>query len=79
MKFKYFLRGVGVGIIFASIIFLTVYQENTSKELSDAQIIERAKELGMVEEKNPIGDLLSTEDENSETTKDENSETTEDS
>lgn len=58
MKFKYFLRGLGVGIIFASIICLTTYQENSSNEMTDAEIIERAKELGMVEEESAVGALM---------------------
>mgnify|MGYP001142378690 CR=1 FL=1 len=50
MRFKYFLRGLGVGIVFASLIFFMVYKENATPKMSDKQIIERAKELGMVEE-----------------------------
>ena len=49
MKFKYFLRGLGVGIIFASIVCLTAYQGNAKKEITDEEIIRRAKELGMIE------------------------------
>lgn len=63
MKFKYFLRGLGIGIIFASVIFLTAYQGNASKELTDAEIIEKAKELGMVEKEDHLKNLLSSEEE----------------
>ena len=58
MKFKYFLRGLGLGIIFASIVCLTAYQGNSPKDMSDAEIKRRAKELGMVEQEDKIGDLL---------------------
>lgn len=58
MKFKYFLRGLGVGIIFASIVCLTAYQGNAKKEITDEEIIRRAKELGMIEKEDKIGDLL---------------------
>lgn len=60
MRFKYFLRGLGVGIVFASLIFFMVYKENATPKMSDKQIIERAKELGMVEEGSSIGDILHT-------------------
>jgi hypothetical protein len=63
MKFKYFLRGLGFGIVFASVIFLTAYRNQSVQEISDEVIIERAKELGMVEQEDKVGDLL--EDKNS--------------
>lgn len=60
MKLTYFLRGLGVGIIFAAVVFFTAYQ--TDKErMTDAEIINRAKELGMVEKEDPLKDLLSTQ------------------
>ena len=47
MKLKYYLRGVGVGIVFATLIMLIVcssYKDN----LTDAEIIQRAMNLGMI-------------------------------
>jgi hypothetical protein len=45
MKLKYFLRGLGTGILFATLImFISYGYRNT-----DARIKEKAKELGMVE------------------------------
>lgn len=59
MKFRYFLRGLGVGIMFASILLLTAYRENMSNNrLTDAEIIKKAKALGMVEADSQIGNLL---------------------
>ncbi|MBR1597437.1 MAG: hypothetical protein IJ661_00830 [Lachnospiraceae bacterium] len=58
MKFKYYLRGIGIGIIFASIIFLVAYNDSKPSGLSDNEIIERAKELGMVEANDPINKLI---------------------
>ena len=58
MKFRYFLRGVGVGIVFAAIIFCVAYRQNGNTKLTDQQIMERAKELGMVEPSTSIKDLL---------------------
>lgn len=78
MKFKYFLRGLGVGIIFAAIVFLTAYNGKPSKELSDAEIIERAKNLEMVEAEDPIKELLTTEkDKKKEEKKEKKDKTTE--
>lgn len=67
MKFKYFLRGLGIGIIFTSIIMLTAYQGSASKELTDDEIIRRAKGLGMIEKEDPVAGLLSDKTESKET------------
>ncbi|MDE6626346.1 MAG: hypothetical protein K2K56_08245 [Lachnospiraceae bacterium] len=64
MKFKYFIRGLGIGIIFTSIICLTAYQGNASDTMTDAEIIRRAKELGMVEADNSKVDALIKKQEN---------------
>lgn len=47
MKLKYYLRGLGIGIIVTTII-LTVNFSKDSKKMSDSEIMERASELGMV-------------------------------
>lgn len=60
MKFKYFLRGLGMGIVFASIVFLSVYRNHNALVISDDEIIRRAQELGMVEKEDPLKDLLGT-------------------
>lgn len=48
MKLKYYLRGLGAGILFSVLIFSFIVG-NKSETLSDAEIIKRAKELGLVE------------------------------
>ncbi|RDU22402.1 hypothetical protein [Anaerosacchariphilus polymeriproducens] len=49
MKLRYYLRGLGVGVIITTIILsISLYGRN--KSLTDKEIIERAKELGMVEQ-----------------------------
>ncbi len=48
MKLKYYLRGLGAGILFSVLIFSFVVGSK-SETLSDAEIIKRAKELGLVE------------------------------
>ncbi len=61
MKFKYFLRGLGVGIIFASIISITAFQASDMNKISDKEVIEKAKELGMVEKQESVQDTLKKE------------------
>jgi len=43
MKMKYFLRGLGTGILSATILLFCVY----SYKMSDSKIVEKARELGM--------------------------------
>ncbi len=43
MKIKYFLRGLGTGILSATILLFCVY----SYKMSDSKIAEKARELGM--------------------------------
>ena len=47
MKLKYYLRGLGIGIVVTAIIMSIT---NKSEEMTDAEIKMRALELGMVEE-----------------------------
>ena len=54
MRLKYYLRGLGLGIIFAVIIMMIGFHDN-KQSMSDTEIIEKAKTLGMVEAKNISG------------------------
>jgi len=45
MKLKYYMRGMGVGIILTALILAI---SNKPKELTDEEIIQRASKLGMV-------------------------------
>ena len=47
MKLKYYLRGLGIGIIITTIILMIAHSGYT-KELTDEEIIARAEKLGMV-------------------------------
>lgn len=49
MRLKYYLRGLGAGILFSVLIFVFVVGPKESA-ISDEEIIQRAKQLGMVEE-----------------------------
>lgn len=54
MKFKYMLRGFGIGVLFAALIlaFSFYHKENS---LSDAEIMARASKLGMVKAEDAKG------------------------
>lgn len=54
MKLKYFLRGLGAGIIFSAVIMLVAYMTSGGYKLSDKEIISRAEKLGMVMENNDV-------------------------
>lgn len=54
MRLKYYLRGLGLGIIFAVFIMMVGYR-NHGSSMSDSEIIEKAKALGMVETEDSSG------------------------
>lgn len=47
MKLKYYLRGLGAGIVLATVSLSLILGKQTNTELTDEQIIERAEALGM--------------------------------
>lgn len=47
MKLKYYLRGLGIGIIITAVI-LAIASPDDEKALTDEEIIQRAEQLGMV-------------------------------
>jgi len=71
MNFKYFLRGLGVGIVFSAIICLAVYNGRENIKMSDEEIIHRAKQLGYVKEDDVVErQIEKLKNENKETTSD---------
>ena len=58
MKLKYYLRGLGIGIMVTTVIMSFIRQP---EELTDTQIKARARELGMVEG-NVLADLKKEEE-----------------
>ena len=48
MKLKYYLRGMGIGIILTAIV-MGFALGGRKATISDAEVIRRAKELGMIE------------------------------
>ena len=47
MKLKYYLRGLGIGIIVTTIILVSCFSMQKPK-MTDAQVIEKASQLGMI-------------------------------
>lgn len=47
MKLKYYLRGLGIGIIVTTLVLMVVFSGKKEK-LSDQEIMQRAEQLGMV-------------------------------
>lgn len=56
MKLRYYLRGVGVGLILAVAVYSTIIIPRKYK-MTDEEVLARARELGMVEEENMDVDL----------------------
>lgn len=57
MKFKYYLRGCGLGILVASIVLIVSFHSQ-NKTMDDTAVMERASELGMIM---PETEIVSTE------------------
>ena len=55
MNLKYYLRGLGVGIVVTAVI-MGIALGGKKQELSNEEIKERAKELGMIEESTVLAD-----------------------
>lgn len=78
MRFKYYLRGCGMGILVATLL-LMVAAGTQKEDMRDEDVIARAKELGMVfweEGENPQGNNPETKDSQTEDSETENSQTT---
>ncbi len=48
MKLKYYMRGIGIGVLVTTIILVIAFSF-TGNNMSDEEIIDKAKKLGMVE------------------------------
>lgn len=78
MKFKYYLRGVGIGIVFATLVMILACGIHNFN-LSDEKIISEAKKLGMImpSDESNSSEMLDSQDfelENSENIEHETSE-----
>ena len=47
MKFKYYLRGCGIGILCTAIILMISFRSDEG-QMTDSQVMERTSELGMI-------------------------------
>ena len=60
MRFKYYLRGIGIGVTLATLLLTISFYFGrdalTKEKLSDEEIIERATELGMVMPEEEVSD-----------------------
>ena len=61
MKLKYYLRGLGIGIIVTAVI-MSIAGNDSKEKLSDAEIRARAAQLGMVEESGLLSELDETKE-----------------
>ena len=63
MKRKYFVRGLGVGILFGALIMFAAYMTSGKNRMSDEDVIKRAQELGMVKQSEYVleSDVISQE------------------
>lgn len=48
MRFKFYLRGCGLGILFTTIVLMIGFARADKPAMSDMEIMQRASELGMV-------------------------------
>lgn len=58
MRFKYYLRGCGLGIVLTAIILMIGFHRNGGDRMSDPDIMQRASELGMITPKDPDTDPI---------------------
>lgn len=56
MNLKYYLRGLGIGIV-VTVIIMSVSANDKKEQLSDAEIKARAEQLGMVESSGVLAEL----------------------
>lgn len=50
MKLKYFMRGLGVGILFSAVVLALSFYNKPKENLTKDEIIERAKKFGLMTE-----------------------------
>ena len=48
MKLKYYLRGIGIGLIITTVVMALTFMLHKDDLISDDEIRERARALGMV-------------------------------
>lgn len=73
MKLKYYLRGLGIGVIVTTLILMIAFSLHRGDGLTDEEIVARAKELGMVmqEAEKPVKDTLANSGDDKDNTESE--------
>ena len=61
MKFKYYLRGCGIGILFTAIILMISFRSDKN-QMTDSQVMERASELGMITPEKTVPETENTQE-----------------
>lgn len=56
MNLKYYLRGLGIGVIVTAVIMLVLSSQNT-RTLTDEEIKQKARALGMVEQEGTLSEM----------------------
>lgn len=56
MRLKYFFRGLGTGIVGSTIVLMIIFSGSGGKELTDAQILQKASEIKESRESGTIRD-----------------------
>ena len=57
MKLKYYMRGLGIGILFSTLILSVSFRTSSSTQITDKDIIKRAEQLGMIQAEDNAIDL----------------------
>lgn len=70
MKLKYYVRGLGIGIVFATLLCVISFKVSGKADMSDTEVIKRAEALGMIMKT----DILKEETSEEETSEKETSE-----
>ena len=76
MKLKFYLRGLGIGIVFATIVLAVSFHiHNDASQLSESEIISAAKKLGMVFAEDATQTENNTQNTETQNTESQNTET----
>lgn len=77
MKLKYYVRGLGIGIVFATLLCVISFKVSGKADMSDVEVIKRAEALGMIMKTDILKEETSEEETSEKETTTENKEETE--
>lgn len=67
MKLKYYVRGLGIGIVFATLLCVISFKVSGKADMSDTEVIKRAEALGMIMKTDILKEETSEEETTTET------------